>query len=70
MTGGRHPGEVPPGLTAMPVPSPCIGVCRIEPDSELCAGCRRTPGEIAAWPTISVESRLRILRQLACRRDA
>ncbi|MGN6703146.1 MAG: DUF1289 domain-containing protein [Burkholderiaceae bacterium] len=66
MNGGRHPGEVAPA----PVPSPCIGVCRIEPDSGLCAGCRRTPGEIAVWPTATTESRLRILQQLACRRDA
>ncbi len=32
-----------------PVPSPCISVCRMDPDSGLCEGCLRTLDEIAAW---------------------
>jgi predicted Fe-S protein YdhL (DUF1289 family) len=31
------------------VPSPCINVCRIDPASGVCAGCRRSLDEIAAW---------------------
>jgi predicted Fe-S protein YdhL (DUF1289 family) len=34
---------------AQPVPSPCINVCRIDPVTSLCLGCRRTLDEIAAW---------------------
>jgi predicted Fe-S protein YdhL (DUF1289 family) len=31
------------------VPSPCIGVCRMDPATALCEGCSRTLDEIAAW---------------------
>jgi len=32
-----------------PVPSPCINVCRMVPDTGLCQGCMRTIDEIIAW---------------------
>lgn len=32
-----------------PVPSPCISVCRMDPDSGLCLGCWRDIDEIVAW---------------------
>ncbi|KFI05208.1 hypothetical protein JN27_22360 [Massilia sp. BSC265] len=32
-----------------PVPSPCINVCQMEPDTKLCRGCLRTIDEIVAW---------------------
>jgi uncharacterized protein len=31
------------------VPSPCVSICRMNMDSELCEGCLRTLDEIAAW---------------------
>lgn len=31
------------------VPSPCISVCRMDPDDGLCLGCLRTIDEIIAW---------------------
>ncbi len=34
---------------AAPVPSPCVNICRIDPFTEACHGCRRTLDEIAAW---------------------
>lgn len=34
---------------ARPVPSPCISVCRMDPESALCQGCFRTIDEIIAW---------------------
>jgi predicted Fe-S protein YdhL (DUF1289 family) len=40
--------EVEEGLIA-DVPSPCLSVCRMDPNSELCEGCFRTLDEIAAW---------------------
>lgn len=40
--------------------SPCIGICSLDADG-LCEGCRRTGAEIAAWPTLSDEQRLRML---------
>jgi predicted Fe-S protein YdhL (DUF1289 family) len=32
-----------------PVPSPCINVCEIAPDTGLCRGCLRSIDEIANW---------------------
>jgi uncharacterized protein len=34
---------------ASPVPSPCVNVCRMNPQSGLCEGCLRTLDEIAGW---------------------
>lgn len=36
-------------LSARPVPSPCINVCRLDTGTGLCTGCLRTLDEIAAW---------------------
>lgn len=30
-------------------PSPCVGICVIDPQTRLCDGCLRTLDEIAAW---------------------
>lgn len=32
-----------------PVPSPCISLCDMAPDTGLCRGCLRTIDEIVAW---------------------
>jgi predicted Fe-S protein YdhL (DUF1289 family) len=52
------------------IPSPCIGVCRLDPVSGLCAGCMRTPAEIAAWPGASDAERFAIVLRLRVRRRA
>jgi hypothetical protein len=52
------------------VPSPCTGVCRIEPSSGRCAGCLRSLDEIAAWPALDDAARLALWRQLRARRAA
>lgn len=31
------------------IPSPCINVCRMDPEQAVCQGCFRTLDEIAAW---------------------
>jgi predicted Fe-S protein YdhL (DUF1289 family) len=31
------------------VPSPCIGICTMQPTTALCVGCYRTVDEIKAW---------------------
>jgi uncharacterized protein len=36
-----------------PVPSPCIAVCKINPQTGWCEGCWRTLDEIASWGTAS-----------------
>ncbi len=32
-----------------PLPSPCVGVCRMNEVTGLCVGCARTADEIAIW---------------------
>jgi predicted Fe-S protein YdhL (DUF1289 family) len=32
-----------------PVPSPCISLCEMAPDTGLCRGCLRTIDEIVQW---------------------
>ncbi|WP_022705760.1 DUF1289 domain-containing protein [Paracoccus zeaxanthinifaciens] len=48
--------------------SPCIGTCRIEPDSQLCAGCLRTLSEIASWAGMSDAERRAVMDDLPARR--
>jgi predicted Fe-S protein YdhL (DUF1289 family) len=48
--------------------SPCIGVCSLD-DRGLCEGCLRTADEIAAWPTLGDDERLRLMDELP-RREA
>jgi predicted Fe-S protein YdhL (DUF1289 family) len=37
----------------IPVPSPCINVCKMSPQTGLCEGCLRTIDEIVAWGSAS-----------------
>lgn len=39
------------------IPSPCIGICRIDPLRDLCVGCARTQDEIASWQMSSDEEK-------------
>jgi predicted Fe-S protein YdhL (DUF1289 family) len=52
------------------IPSPCIGVCRLDPTSGLCTGCMRTLDEIACWPSADDAERLSIVQSLRARRRA
>jgi predicted Fe-S protein YdhL (DUF1289 family) len=44
---------IAPSSDTIPVPSPCINICKIDQQSGLCEGCWRTLDEIAAWGTAS-----------------
>jgi len=52
------------------VPSPCINVCRMNPQTQLCEGCFRTLDEIAAWSALSDSEKSAVLAQLPSRRTA
>lgn len=54
----------------MPVPSPCINVCRMDAKSGLCEGCARTLEEIAAWSAMDDADKQAVWDQLPQRRDA
>lgn len=49
------------------LPSPCVSVCSMDPDSGLCRGCFRTLKEIAEWATQSPEAQRAIWQQVAHR---
>ena len=48
-------------------PSPCNRICRIDPATGWCLGCRRTLGEIADWPMLSAQGKQALLDRLAGR---
>ena len=37
---------------AVPVPSPCVNICKIDPYTSVCHGCRRTLDEVQSYATI------------------
>ena len=51
-------------MKAAPPASPCTGVCRIEPATGLCRGCKRSLREIADWPMLSTPEKRALLRRL------
>ena len=55
---------VPPSGVA----SPCVNLCRIDPATGLCLGCRRTIDEIARWGNTDDDDRRAILMALEARR--
>lgn len=55
------PPEFAPG---MPVPSPCVGICRMDADGRLCTGCGRTLDEIANWSRASDAAKRAVWRRL------
>jgi uncharacterized protein len=52
------------------VPSPCIGVCTLDPAERICIGCLRTADEIARWPYATPAEQVQIVLQLRVRRHA
>ena len=49
--------------------SPCIGICTIDDDG-FCKGCHRTGDEIAHWPLMNDDARLRLMEDVLPRRAA
>lgn len=50
-----------------PVPSPCIGIYRMDPATGLCEGCKRTIDEIAQWSTGNEQWKRAVWDQIARR---
>jgi hypothetical protein len=46
------------------VKTPCVKVCRMDPERGLCLGCARTLDEIARWATMTEAEREAILAEL------
>lgn len=60
--------DIPRPREAAPLPTPCVGVCRLDEASGLCLGCARTGDEIAKWREASREEQRRIWQALPQRR--
>lgn len=54
----------------MPPPSPCLGICIMDPRTRQCRGCLRTIEEIAGWYEASVAEKRTVLAALEMRRAA
>ncbi|MEB0138915.1 MULTISPECIES: DUF1289 domain-containing protein [unclassified Undibacterium] len=46
------------------IPSPCIGVCRMDEKKAWCAGCFRTIDELKAWGSANDDSKRHIWREV------
>lgn len=57
-----------PAMSDTAVPSPCTGVCRIDPRTGWCEGCQRSLDEIANWSTMSEREKRAVSEALAPRR--
>lgn len=51
-------------------PSPCLGICLMDPRTRMCRGCWRTIDEIAGWYTADPAEKRAILARLVARRAA
>ncbi len=52
------------------VPSPCVNVCQMHPETGYCVGCLRTIDEIADWLDMRKEGKFEVLARLEQRRKA
>ncbi|WP_114090508.1 DUF1289 domain-containing protein [Thalassospira profundimaris] len=52
----------------MAVSSPCIGICELDSEKQVCTGCFRHIDEIGAWRTASDGQKKRIIQQARTRK--
>ena len=46
------------------IETPCVKVCVVDPETQLCIGCGRTRMEIARWIGLSPDERHKIVLEL------
>jgi len=51
------------------VPSPCVGLCRMDADSGFCLGCWRTLDEIAHWSAANADEQWACWQRIEGRMD-
>jgi predicted Fe-S protein YdhL (DUF1289 family) len=44
--------------------SPCISICVLDPESELCEGCGRSLDEISQWSRMTDDQRRAVMKRL------
>lgn len=52
------------------IETPCVKICTLDADRNLCLGCGRTLAEIAAWSGMSAAERERLMSELPARMAA
>ena len=52
------------------VPSPCVSVCVVNPNTELCEGCLRKLDEVAAWGQMSSAKQREVWKLIQARCQA
>lgn len=51
------------------IESPCVKVCVLHPEADICIGCYRTRFEIAGWSRLTPEDRRTIMETLPDRKS-
>ena len=62
--------EFDPHIDSGPVPSPCVDICKMNPQTGFCDGCLRTLDEIASWSNASDDIKRAVWVEVERRRDA
>ena len=44
--------------------TPCVNRCKLDEDSKICLGCKRTVREITDWSQMTDEQRIKIIKEL------
>lgn len=44
--------------------TPCISICRVDPSTGVCIGCKRSQTEIDNWNNMTFKQRMEIMRKL------
>lgn len=52
------------------IPSPCIGVCKLDPKTQLCKGCFRNITEITEWYKFDDNKKTKVLEKIVKRKSA
>ena len=52
------------------IESPCIQICQIDPDTQICIGCFRSLTEIACWGSMTPHARRAVMQDLPAREAA
>ncbi len=50
--------------------SPCVSVCRMNAQTDLCEGCLRSLDEIAGWSSMHADERRAVWQRIGQRADA
>ncbi|MCX7217666.1 DUF1289 domain-containing protein [Undibacterium sp.] len=56
--------DSPSAMNSSEVPSPCIGICKMDEERKWCSGCFRSIPELTAWSTASADSKRAVWREI------